>query len=788
MCAFISLRRLPPLAAALKFSALTLSALAISVATGPAAVAAADEDPLVQRGERIYRDRCVSCHGESGRGVEGSYDDPLVGDATVRELTELIAETMPEEDPDLCLGEDAAAVASYIHHAFYSEAARVRNRPPRIDLVRLTGEQLRQSLSDLYGHFDNDSWIENRRGIEGTYFDGSRWRNDKKRIERVDPVIEFDFAHGSPGEGINSEEFYIHWGGSLKVDHTGRYEIILRSTCSCQMHFGKSDRMLINNHVQSEGKTEFRRTLQLTGGRAYPIKIEFTQRKRKTEQPPARVSLAWIPPGGVEQTIPPRNLIPSFMPAQFALSAKLPPDDRTYGYERGIAVNRQWDEATTAAALEFGDIAASELWSQYRRQHRRDSDEDRARLRGFLEELVATAFRGPLSDEQREIYVNKQLQSAEDDAEAIKRVALITLKSPYFLYPTIDRELSASQLAANRLTLVLYDSLPADRWLTERIEKGQLATENQLREAAWKMVGDRRTQFKLRMMLYRWLGLSELADIDKDQEKYPGFDQAMVAQLQSSLDAFLDEVVLGEASDYRQLVAADWTFTNERLAEFYGDGWQPTEEEGSMLRRSVGDPTRLAGALTHPLVMSRLAHFDTTSPIHRGVLLYRQVLGRTLRPPNAAFAPLDADLHPDLTTRQRLEMQTGDADCQICHQKINSLGLVLENYDSVGRFRTQDNGQPVDASGGYIDRAGNQVKFDNARDLAQYLAESTDCHRAFVETAFEHFVKQPINAYGSETADRLTRQFTESGCNIRQLIVNIALVAVAQSVDEASET
>ena len=236
------------------------------------------------------------CHGTAGEGVEGSYDDPLVGDATIRELTDVISETMPEEDPEMCVAEDAASVASYIHHAFYSEAARMRNRPPRAEMARLTAEQLRQSLADLYGHFDKPAWTENRRGIQGTYFDGSRWKKEKMRIERIDPVLDFDFANDGPGEKINPKDFYILWTGSLKVDHSGRYEIVLRSSCSCTMDFGAGDRVLVNNHVQSEGKTEFRRTLHLTGGRDYPFKIEFVQRERKTQQPPAWISLSWVPP------------------------------------------------------------------------------------------------------------------------------------------------------------------------------------------------------------------------------------------------------------------------------------------------------------------------------------------------------------------------------------------------------------------------------------------------------------------------------------------------------------
>ncbi|MFN9911787.1 MAG: DUF1588 domain-containing protein, partial [Pirellulaceae bacterium] len=98
------------------------------------------------------------------------------------------------------------------------------------------------------------------------------------------------------------------------------------------------------------------------------------------------------------------------------------------------------------------------------------------------------------------------------------------------------------------------------------------------------------------------------------------------------------------------------------------------------------------GVLTHPYLMSRLSYHDATSPIHRGVFLIRYVLGRNLTPPSEAFAPLSPDLHPDLTTRERVTLQTQDDNCQACHIKINGLGFTLENYDAVGRFQTEDRG------------------------------------------------------------------------------------------------
>lgn len=746
------------------------------------------QEQLLERGGAIYRSQCTSCHGAEGQGVEDAYPDPLVGDATVGELAKLISETMPEDDPAKCTGADAEAVAAFIHYSFYSEAARIRNRPPRVSLARLTGDQLRQSMADLYARLEGIASPSDRRGLEATYYDGVRSRRDSAKVERIDPVLDFDFGRENPVDGVGAKSFRITWQGAIKADVTGRYEIIVRSSCSFVCDFGRIGRELINNHVQSGDKTEFRRTVTLTAGRAYPIRINFVQRERKTEQPPAWISLSWVPPHGTERIVPARNLVPGWHPGTFSLATQLPPDDRSYGYDRGIAVNRQWDDSTTAAALEFAQIAIDELWPTYQRRHGDKSNdasgEERALLRQFLAEIVATAFRRPLDESLRTLYVDRQVDATEDDAEAIKRCLLISLKSPRFLYPTVDQEQSRSRRAANRLALVLFDSLPSDGWLLDEVEKGQLVEEAQIRSAAQRMVSDYRTQGKTRSMLYEWLNLGHMGEITKDETDFPRFDEQLVSDLRASLDTFLDEIVWSESSDYRQLFLADWAYTTERLAEYYGESWKPAEDEGPRLRRSVADPDKRFGLLTHPYLMSSLAYHDSTSPIHRGVFLIRHVLGRTLRPPQEAFTPISPDLHPDLTTRERVSLQTKSESCQVCHSRINGLGFTLENYDAVGRFRLRERDKPIVTSGQYTSRAGDNVEFNGPQALAEYLAGSDEAQRAFIGRAFQHFVKQPVAAYGTDTLDRLAERFAAGGFNIRELLVEIAVVAAMHDTHE----
>ncbi len=752
-----------------------------------ASTASLTTEQRLEQGRKIYTQKCASCHGEKGQGADGEYDEPLVGDDSIGELTRRITGTMPEGEPDECVGEDAHSVAAFIHQEFYSEAARIRNRPPRVKLTHLTGNQLRQSLADLYAHFSGSMWLEPKHGINGVYFDGARWKKENIKIERVDPVIEFDWKSDGPGEGIKPEDFFVQWRGGLKVNETGSYEIVLRSSCAFICKLGNFNREFINNRVQSGDKTEFRKSIVLTAGRVYPIHIELYQRKRKTGQRPANMSLSWIPPQGIEDVIPERNLLANSPPATFSLQTILPPDDRSYGYERGLSVDRQWDDSTTAAALEFAEITISELWPAYQRKHKKDPDENRAKLRIFLSEFAMVAFRSPLDDETRKFYVDGQVDLAEDDAEAIRRCLLVVLKSPRFLYPSLDQDQSPSQRAATRLALTLYDSLPADEWLLKLVRENKLETPDQTRAAAERMLRDYRVRGKTRELMYEWLNLTHLTEITKDEELYPEFDAALVSDLKASLDAFLDEIIWGESSDFRQLFLADWTFTTSRLEQFYGENWKPEKGEDSSLVKSVSAPDRRLGLLSHPYLMSKLAYRDSTSPIHRGVFLIRYLLGRTLRPPMEAFIPLSPDLHPDMTTRERVTLQTSPQNCQVCHIKINGLGFALENFDAVGRFREKEGEKPINPLGSYTQLNSESATFQGATELAKFLSNSHDTHRAFVNRAFQHFVKQPVAAYGPDRLDDLTQTFRDHNFHIRRLLVEIAVIAATPQVSTPDE-
>lgn len=750
------------------------------------------------RGAELYQTHCADCHGQQAEGVEGAYSEPLIGDASVAELARIIDQTMPEGEPEICTGDDALAVAQFLFEAHYSEAAQMRKVPPRAALARLTAQQYRHSLADLYAHFAGEASLTEERGLSATYFDHPGWNNDKKVTTRVEPQIDVNFGTAAPGEGLRETEFAIYWSGALLPPVSGQYVIRARGEGSFQVKFIDPDAVFIDNHVSSGEMAEHERSVYLTAGRQYPLNVQLIKRPRKTGNVPISLTLSWKPPRGVEEPIPTRYLFPNWTPRGFAPQTPFPPDDRSAGYQRGVTVSREWQEAVAAGALEFADAVSQQLWPRYRREAEKQDDGPRGRalLIQFLAQLQHAAHRGfdtaaaPRTDSDAagdSLLIQAILEATPNEEEAIRQAVLVTLASPYFLYPTIDWQLpeqlrpSDDAIRASRLALVLWDSLP-NRSLLEAGEKGWLGDEAAVRKRAQQMIDDPRAKTKLLDGLQEWLDLARWEEISKNQAVTPGFDQSLVGDLRQSLELFLEDIVESEASDFRQFFLADWSYTSQRLADFYGPAWQPTEApplsplQPGRFARTAADANR-HGVLTHPLLLSAMAYADASSPIHRGVFLTRHMLGRLLRPPTDAFSPLSPDLHPDLTTRQRVALQTSPAECMTCHARINPLGFTLEGFDAVGRLRQTDGSHPVDASGGYTDRQGQEQQFDGAADLAAYLATSDDSVRAFIRKMFLHFVKQPVGAYGENCLEQLETRFVESGYNVKQLIVEIAVIA-----------
>ena len=726
-------------------------------------------------GEVVYRQDCMSCHGPVGQGVAGKADEPLVGEKSIASLAKYIAREMPEDDPGTLSLADATASAEYIHKAFYSGEARARNHPPRIELAHLTVRQYRESIADLLASLRNATSTTVSGGLSGHYRE--RPERDPKKPDQnrpevafkdqVDPVIDFDFKDKSPEKGTYAAQFSINWSGSILVPDTGEYEFRVTSLNGVRLYVnapegGSEKNALIDLWVSSGMSRSAQAPLFLLGGRSYPLKLEFFKYKEKT----AGLKLEWRPPGGAWVVIPRTNLSPKSSSPVSVISVPLPPDDGSIGYERGASVSREWTEAIAKGALQVSGMIGPHLFTLA--GTKADAPDRGEKLKAFTLRFAQMAYRRPLTDEQKADLT--AIYAGVAPEVAAKRAFIFTLSNPAFLYPGIGPQ--DDHAVASRLALTLWDSVP-DAALLQAAAAGKLKDAAQVRLQAQRMMKDPRAKSKLRDFLHHWLHVEEGAEIAKDQKEYPGFDQGVVMDLRTSLDLFAENIVWSEASDYRQLLLSDTILMNERLAKFYGQ----KVEAGAGFQPVKMDADQRGGVLTHPFVLATFSYTKSSSPIHRGVFVTRNILGLMLKPPPMAIAFMDDKFDPSFTMREKVTELTSKPACMSCHVTINPLGFSFERFDAVGRVRTTDNKKPVNPISDYTTSDGNVIKLTGARDVAVHAAESLSGQTGFVRNLFQELVKQPPAAYSPELLGQLTQKFRADNFHVRNLAVEVAVVA-----------
>ncbi|MEZ6063002.1 MAG: DUF1592 domain-containing protein [Planctomycetaceae bacterium] len=797
----------------------------------PCGAAAGDEPAEVAIDPaKVYAAKCARCHGDSGQGVADGHNEPLRGTQTIDELTKLIVETMPEEDPADCVGEEARLLAEYIHKTFYSQAANDR---PVVELSRLTVDQYRNVIADTIGRFapgqpreqsdDDRPRRRSRRvateepvvpGLRGEYFQ-SRGMSKADRLAHYssDTHLEFDFGTGSPTPTILPDQFSIIWEGGLIAGATGHYEFRITTQNGARLYLNldpqeglrklrddssaAGQQALIDGWVSSGKMRELSARVFLLGGRTYPIRLEFFKYLEDT----ASVKLEWKPPHGAWQVLDHNNTQSVRTPRVYVCETPFPADDHSLGYERGSSVSPEWQAATTSAAVAAAQEVVDRLPALAGFSDDEDADpDDRAkRASDFVLNFAATAYRRPLTDSERELLAAIMSASSENPEAAVRRAVATVLMSPHFLYTDLTPadEQPSQHAVASRLALTLWDSIP-DRELSDAADRGELQTPEQIRQHASRMMEDGRAKAKMAGFFRKWLELEE-RDLAKDKAMFPEFDEAVIADLRKSLELFIDRVVWSRESDYRQLLLADYLVLNDPLRELYAadlpDGSAELDEQEIRRRArtervaSEFQPVEFpegqrSGVLTHPYLLSAYAYHNNTSPIHRGVFLTRNIVGRALNPPPMAVAFKDNEFAADLTMREKVTQLTSDKACMSCHSIINPLGFTLESFDAVGRFRSVDNSKPVDTRTQYTTEAGETLEFARAKDIAEFAVSHDEAHRAFVTQVFQHLVKQNPMAYGEQTIEALSEQFEKDQFNIQNLWVQIATRTAAGGSDE----
>lgn len=356
------------------------------------------------------------------------------------------------------------------------------------------------------------------------------------------------------------------------------------------------------------------------------------------------------------------------------------------------------------------------------------------RLRERIAAFATAAWRRPLQAEELDRLMKLATEATgQQDArplDGLREAMKATLVSPNFLFlvetstaGTGVHPLTGRQLAA-RLAVFLWSSLPDDE-LLRLADAGQLQDEAVLREQARRMLGDPRSRGLAEEFGLQWLELRNFSQrVAPDRETFPEFETGLAADFREEVIRVVHRV-FAEAGSLLELIDAPQTPLNARLAAHYGVPWPADTAASPDGWQTVALPDRRrGGVVTTAAVLAGTSYPKRTSPVLRGQWVLGQVLGGRVPPPPPGVPPLEEAHGGDepKTLRQRLEAHRANPTCASCHDRMDPIGFGLENYDVLGRWRSEDAGQPVDASGA-LPPGG---PFNGPEELKQRLLDRRD--------------------------------------------------------------
>jgi Protein of unknown function (DUF1592)/Protein of unknown function (DUF1588)/Protein of unknown function (DUF1585)/Protein of unknown function (DUF1595)/Protein of unknown function (DUF1587) len=378
--------------------------------------------------------------------------------------------------------------------------------------------------------------------------------------------------------------------------------------------------------------------------------------------------------------------------------------------------------------------------------------------KNLVQKFGALAYRAPVTDAAD---IDNHLKlfavgAATSYAHGIELLLHGMLQSPRFLYRvevgTTEKvsdtavKLSGYEVAA-RLSYTLWDSPPDDK-LNQAIAAGGLTTkEGVSQQLAW-MLQDARGAKLLNRFLGAWMHVGAVDNLVKNPETYPQFQsQTFRDSLKGQAAAFFDDLLANQGGKLNALFTSTTAFYNKDLGAYYGatgtDAFQS-------LQKTDGT---VAGILTLPAVLSVQARPNESSPIYRGRFVREDLLCQTLPAPPANVPP-PPEVMPGVSTRERSAQHEVDPVCSSCHKLMDPIGFGFENFDTLGRYRTEDGGKPIDASGNLAQTRDIDGPFNGVAELATKLASSSEVKECVTRQWFRYAMsrfEQPVDGCSMKT-------------------------------------
>ena len=398
------------------------------------------------------------------------------------------------------------------------------------------------------------------------------------------------------------------------------------------------------------------------------------------------------------------------------------------------------------------------------------SREDAARE--VVNQFLPRAWRRPPTEAEVERLLSIfELADARGESfeRAIQVVGTYALIAPPFLYlvepeeSSGDRPLTDDELAS-RLSYFLWSSMPDDE-LRQAAAEGTLR--GNLNTHVQRMLTDPKAEALVTNFAGQWLQLRRLEGVNPDRELFPEFDDELRESMRRETELFFATIVREDRS-ILELLDADYTYVNQRLAEHYG----LDEVQGQDFQRvQLADRSR-GGVLTHASILTLTSNPNRTSPVKRGEWILQQLLASPPPPPPPDVPELDdsATASKAGSLRERLQLHRASAECASCHERMDPLGFALENYNAIGRWRELDGEFPIDPSGVLTDGR----EFDDAGELRRLLTDKPKKYcQSFIENMLTYALGRGPVPFDICTTEEIRKDLEENDYRFSRVIVGI---------------
>jgi len=404
-------------------------------------------------------------------------------------------------------------------------------------------------------------------------------------------------------------------------------------------------------------------------------------------------------------------------------------------------------------------------------------EEEERCAKQILSTLMRRAYRRPVTDEDLEkpMEFYRKARPEEGFDAGIQAALSAVLVSPQFLFriepdPADIRPGTAYRVSdvelASRLSFFLWSSIPDDELLDTAI-RGELRKPRVLEKQARRMLADERSRNLASNFAEQWLYLRNLESITPDLRLFPDFDDNLRQAFRKETELFFASI-LREDRSVLDLLKADYTYLNERLAKHYGI----PGVYGSRFRRvSLDKESERGGLLRQGSVLTVTSYATRTSPVLRGKWILENILGTPPPPPLPNVPALkDNTVSSTLSVRERLAEHRANSACASCHNLMDPVGFSLESFDAVGRWRTLEEGQPIDASGGLPDGS----RFTGVSGLEQGLLRRPEIFAGtLTEKLLTFALGRGVEYYDAPAIRKIVRQAKGDDFRFTSIILGI---------------